>query len=309
MDMYKAWLSLLGSRYPDMNYTRKVASLDRLEYVIEASSRTEAGADLPGFMHRRNDYDVEYDDSAELIVADLELNEEDTPDERGVKLACMKNLTERLRRREGVKSFVNRFQLNKIQNQMDLCRARTSEELDVAGRTRPIQRLFGSQHEYQSFIQNVLYERRLESRLAQLAINSPNKTTLPHAKNVKSSNDVVEIKIEPDDSKPVTRSRSMVDSSRRIKVTEQEMKRVLEQTQLESTVSSHNGTVVEDEIGMMGSAGTDINKYAYIKGTVLRYLETSRLNNAKVSMRSFGNVTRIEVEGFFTDGQSLQLDS
>jgi hypothetical protein len=101
----------------------------------------------------------------------------------------------------------------------------------------------------------------------------------------------------------------MVDSSRRIKVTEQEMKRVLEQTQLESTVSSHNGTVVEDEIGMMGSAGTDINKYAYIKGTVLRYLETSRLNNAKVSMRSFGNVTRIEVEGFFTDGQSLQLDS
>ena len=45
------------------------------------------GSDLPGFMPLREDFDIEYENDAELILADMEFDlDDDHPSERELKL-------------------------------------------------------------------------------------------------------------------------------------------------------------------------------------------------------------------------------
>lgn len=44
------------------------------------------GADLPGFIPLREDFDVEHANDAELLLAEMEFNVSDHPSERELKL-------------------------------------------------------------------------------------------------------------------------------------------------------------------------------------------------------------------------------
>jgi hypothetical protein len=65
------------------------------------------GSDLPGFIPLREDFDVEYENDAELMLADMEfLPHEDHPSERELKLQVVHIYNSKLRERNMRKRFV-----------------------------------------------------------------------------------------------------------------------------------------------------------------------------------------------------------
>jgi transcriptional adapter 2-alpha len=63
-------------------------------------------AEIVGFMPKRFEFEVEYDNDAELLLAEMEFNEDDSEEEKKVKFRLMDiynyRLTERIRRKEFV---------------------------------------------------------------------------------------------------------------------------------------------------------------------------------------------------------------
>ena len=64
------------------------------------------GADLPGFMPLREDFDTEYENDAENLLADMEFSPDDHPTERELKLQIIKIYNAKLAQRDARKRFV-----------------------------------------------------------------------------------------------------------------------------------------------------------------------------------------------------------
>jgi transcriptional adapter 2-alpha len=64
------------------------------------------GADLPGYMPLRGDFDYEYENDAEVLLADMEFEEDDHPSERELKLQVIKIYNRKLDERDRRKRFV-----------------------------------------------------------------------------------------------------------------------------------------------------------------------------------------------------------
>jgi transcriptional adapter 2-alpha len=64
------------------------------------------GADLPGFMPLREDFDVEYENDAENLLADMEFSPDDHPSERELKLQIVRIYNLKLAERDRRKRFV-----------------------------------------------------------------------------------------------------------------------------------------------------------------------------------------------------------
>ena len=63
-------------------------------------------SEIIGYLPRRGDFEVEYDNEAELLLAEMEFNDDDTEEEREMKFRLIdiynKKLTERIKRKEFV---------------------------------------------------------------------------------------------------------------------------------------------------------------------------------------------------------------
>lgn len=64
------------------------------------------GADLAGFMPLRQDFEFEHENSAELILADMEFADSDHPSETALKLDVIKIYNQKLDERDRRKKFV-----------------------------------------------------------------------------------------------------------------------------------------------------------------------------------------------------------
>ena len=64
------------------------------------------GADLPGFMPLREDFDIEYENDAENLLADMEFSTDDHPSERDLKLQIIRIYNAKLAERDERKRFV-----------------------------------------------------------------------------------------------------------------------------------------------------------------------------------------------------------
>lgn len=104
---------------------RSNTAKETLRVVKEAQAKNSPipGADLPGFMPLREDFDVEYENDAELMLADMEFEPEDHPSERDLKLQVVRiynsKLDERNRRKRfaidrGLVDFKKQQQVNKV---------------------------------------------------------------------------------------------------------------------------------------------------------------------------------------------------
>jgi transcriptional adapter 2-alpha len=65
-----------------------------------------ACSDLPGFIPLREDFDVEHENDAELLLADMEFGPDDHPSERELKLQVINIYNSKLDDREKRKRFV-----------------------------------------------------------------------------------------------------------------------------------------------------------------------------------------------------------
>ena len=80
--------------------------------------KTMPGSELAGYMPRRGDFDVEWENDAETILAEMEFSADDAPQDRQLKLQIIEIYNEKLAEREWRKNFlIERKLLNFRQNQ------------------------------------------------------------------------------------------------------------------------------------------------------------------------------------------------
>jgi len=125
------------------------------------------GSEFAGFMPRRNDFDVEWENTAEHILADMEFSRSDPDSERDLKLQVISIYNKKLDGRAKRKQFIADHQLlnQKKQKQDDLKRSR--DERDLVQRLRLFSR-FHTADEHEKFVEKVLETKRLRKEIAQL---------------------------------------------------------------------------------------------------------------------------------------------
>ena len=122
------------------------------------------GSDLPGYMPLREDFDIEFENDAELIIADMEFSKDDHPSERELKLQVLQIYNEKLQERERRKRFVIDRNYVDFKAQQNLDRRRSKEERDLVARMKVFAR-FQTQEEHDAVVEGLLKARRLRKQI------------------------------------------------------------------------------------------------------------------------------------------------
>ncbi len=138
----------------------------------KGKGRGEAGATKPGpevigYMPLRGDFTIEYDNDAELLLADMEFFDDDTQSEQDLKYEILKlynaKLDERIRR----KKFVVEKGLLNVKKQQQMERKRPKEEREIYAQMKPFMRFCEGQ-EFQQLVEGLIEEKNLRQRLEEL---------------------------------------------------------------------------------------------------------------------------------------------
>lgn len=143
------------------------------------SSTESSAAEISGYMPRREEFAVEWDDDAELILADMEFKDSDD-DDREQKLKILSIYNQKLDERVKRKRFVlerNLYDFKRI-------RAReknlSKEEYQLLKTMRPFAR-FQSAEQHDKMVAGMIEELRLRRRIEQLkSYEQMGVEVLPH---------------------------------------------------------------------------------------------------------------------------------
>ncbi|KAI5670837.1 hypothetical protein M9H77_11201 [Catharanthus roseus] len=130
------------------------------------SSKLEGSSlmDLSGYNLKRQEFDPEYDNDAENLLADMEFKETDTEEEQEIKLRVLRLYSKRLDERKRRKDFIlDRNLLHQNAFEKDL----SQEEKALCRNYDPFMR-FLSKEEYEEFIKSVVAEHRILKRIQEL---------------------------------------------------------------------------------------------------------------------------------------------
>ncbi|KAK3002682.1 hypothetical protein RJ639_017919 [Escallonia herrerae] len=130
------------------------------------SSRDEGPSlmEFSGYNSKRQEFDPEYDNDAEQLLADMEFKDTDTEDERELKLRVLRIYSKRLDERKRRKDFIlernllrqNSFEKDLSQEEKNICR-----RYDVFMR-------FHSKEEHEELLKTVISEHRILKRIREL---------------------------------------------------------------------------------------------------------------------------------------------
>lgn len=145
----------------------KVEELQKGSRLV-SSQNTDGGGpslvSLSGYNPRRQEFDPEYDNDAEQLLADMEFKDTDTEDERELKLRILRIYSKRLDERKRRKDFVlERNLLYPNPFEKDL----TQEEKELCRRFDPFMRLH-SKEEHEELLRTVIDEHRTLKRIQEL---------------------------------------------------------------------------------------------------------------------------------------------
>jgi transcriptional adapter 2-alpha len=125
------------------------------------------GSALAGYMPRRGDFDVEWDNDAETVLADMEFSAEDTQADKALKTKMLKVYNAKLRQRLERKQFITDRGLLDYKKQLLQEMMRPPEERDLIQRMRLFAR-FHSKQEHDELLQNILKAKTLQKEIAKL---------------------------------------------------------------------------------------------------------------------------------------------
>ena len=122
--------------------------------------------ELSNYNHKREEFDPEYDNDAEQLLAEMEFKDNDTPEEKDLKLRVLRIYSKRLDERKRRKDFIldrnllypNPFEKELSQEEKMQCR-----RLDVFMR-------FHSKEEHAELLRSVVSEYRMVKRLKDLKV-------------------------------------------------------------------------------------------------------------------------------------------
>lgn len=125
------------------------------------------GADLPGFMPLREDFDVEYENDAENLLADMEFSPDDHPSERELKMQIIRIYNLKLAERDRRKRFVIDRGLVDFKKQQSIEKRRTKEERELVSRLRMFAR-FHSAADHEALVEGLLKAKKLRKQIELL---------------------------------------------------------------------------------------------------------------------------------------------
>jgi transcriptional adapter 2-alpha len=125
------------------------------------------GAELAGYMPLREDFDVEHDNDAELILADMEFHPDDHPSETELKVKIIEVYNGKLDERERRKKFVLERDLLDYKKHQALERRRPKDERELVQSMRVFAR-FHTAEQHEQFVEGLLTSLRLRKRIQQL---------------------------------------------------------------------------------------------------------------------------------------------
>lgn len=134
---------------------------------VAALSGANSGSELSGYMPLRGDFDVEYDNEAELIMADMEFSEDDHPTERELKLKVIEIYNAKLDERERRKRFVIERGLLDYKRHQQSERRRPKDERELIAQMRPFAR-FQTPKEHDDFVNGLISAMRLRKQILLL---------------------------------------------------------------------------------------------------------------------------------------------
>ncbi|CAI5725105.1 unnamed protein product [Peronospora effusa] len=122
---------------------------------------------LAGYMPLRGDFDVEYDNEAEVILADMEFSDTDHPTERDLKLKVIHIYNQKLEKRMERKKFVVERGLLDYKLHQHTERKRPKEERELLAQVRPFAR-FQTPKEHDNFVEGLITAMRLKKQILLL---------------------------------------------------------------------------------------------------------------------------------------------
>eukprot|EP01138_Halocafeteria_seosinensis_P005830 gb/GECG01005959.1/.p1 GENE.gb/GECG01005959.1/~~gb/GECG01005959.1/.p1 ORF type:complete len:656 (+),score=124.19 gb/GECG01005959.1/:1-1968(+) len=124
-------------------------------------------SDIQGYMPLRDDFDVEHDNDAEAVIADMEFHEGEHPTETQLKLKILEIYNGKLDERERRKQFVKERGLLDYKRQLIAEKRKPRYERDIRNQFRPFAR-FLPPDEWEDLVQGFVAEKRLRKRIEQL---------------------------------------------------------------------------------------------------------------------------------------------
>lgn len=128
---------------------------------------TMKGAELAGYMPRRGDFDMEWDNEAENVLADMEFTSSDSPQDRQLKVQIMQMYNSKLDERERRRQFILSRNLVDYRKNQKADEKLPHDERDLVRRMRLFERLH-TPEEHKQFIADILKAKRLRKEIAKL---------------------------------------------------------------------------------------------------------------------------------------------
>ena len=125
------------------------------------------GSELAGYMPRREDFDFEHDNDAELLIADMEFSADDSKEDKDLKVEVIKIFNSKLDERQKRKDFILKRKLTNYRENQEQFQKLPADERHLIHRMRLFER-FHSVDEHRTFIDNVLKAKRLRKEIAKL---------------------------------------------------------------------------------------------------------------------------------------------
>jgi transcriptional adapter 2-alpha len=125
------------------------------------------GSEIVGYMPRRGDFDVEYDNDAEAVLADLTIDSKDSEWESKLKTTLLEAYNWRLEERRKRKEFVLKRDLLDLKKQQISDRRRTPDDKELHQQLRVFSRVMAPD-KYDELLMGLVQEQRIRKRIKEL---------------------------------------------------------------------------------------------------------------------------------------------
>lgn len=170
----------------DAGHSNRSIGGKKLKPVLEENKAGMTFLDQSGYNPKRREFDPEYDNDAELPLAEMEFKEIDTETDRELKLRMLHIYLSRLDERKRRKEFILERGLLDVKRQQELDNKRSKEERELYQQARVFLR-YQSREEHEALLAGLNTERKIRQHISDLQeCQSAGCRTLTEAERYKS---------------------------------------------------------------------------------------------------------------------------
>ncbi|KAG6549158.1 hypothetical protein Mapa_009384 [Marchantia paleacea] len=135
--------------------------------LAEDNKSSATNPESSGYVAKRHEFDPEYDNDADLLLADMEFKDNDSETDRELKLRILHIYLARLAERRRRKDFIIERGLINLKKQAAFDRRRTKDEKELYLRTRVFLR-YHTNEEHDELLAGLCAERKIRQRIEEL---------------------------------------------------------------------------------------------------------------------------------------------